>query len=118
MKWVRELKKVKNKASKAKFTHLVSEKVEMLVTGAANGILVGRLLFDYAFDDIDQEQISYDIAYVQPGIITLPYPISSEYTIFLKCTWLAAGKDDVKIPGEIQLQYIDEDEPYIMRAML
>ena len=51
VKWVRELKLVKNKASKAKFTHLVSEKVEMLVTGAANGILVGRLLFDYAFDE-------------------------------------------------------------------
>ena len=113
MKWVRELKLVKNKASKSKFTHLVFEKLEMLVTGAANGILVGRLLFDYAFDDIDQDQISYDVAYVQPGIITLPDPISSEYTNFLKCTWLAAGKDDIKIPTEIQLQYIDEHEPYI-----
>ena len=61
-----------------------------LVTKKAEGILVGRVFFDYASDDVNNEDIDYSVAYVQPGLITLPDSIRDSYTIFLKVHWFAA----------------------------
>ena len=34
------------------------------------GILVGRLFFDHVSNDVNNEEIDYSVAYVQPGLIT------------------------------------------------
>ena len=67
-----------------------SRSVIQLVTKKAEGILVGRLFFNYVSDDVNNEDIDYSVAYVQPGLITLPDAISDSYTIFLNVHWFAA----------------------------
>jgi len=52
------------------YPSIVNDYVMQLVTKKAEGILVGRLFFDYVSNDVNNEDIDYSVAYVQPGLIT------------------------------------------------
>jgi len=51
------------------YPSIVNDYVMQLVTKKAEGILVGRLFF-YVSNDVNNEEIDYSVAYVQPGLIT------------------------------------------------
>ena len=82
--WLKEMSLVKITKPIGQYPSIVNDYVMQLVTKKAEGILVGRLFFDYVSNDVNNEEIDYSVAYVQPGLITLPDPISDSYTIFLK----------------------------------
>ena len=75
--------------------------------------MVGRIFFDYAQADEEVETTNYDVAYVQPGVITLPSPISDSYTNFLDVYWFSATNGDITVPYEENLQFLSSFEPYL-----
>ena len=111
--WLKEMPLVKTTKPKGQYPNMVNDYVMQLVTKKAEGILVGRLFFDYVSNDVNNEDIDYSVAYVQPGLITLPDPISDSYTNFLKVHWFAATHGDKSIPFENQLQYLNYEPPYV-----
>ena len=113
LEWLRSLNLVPNKTPKTAFRDLVMRKFLKLVDKSADGILVGRIFFDYAETDEEDDTINYDIAYVQPGVITLPSPISDSYTNFLDVYWFSATNGDITVPYEQNLQFISDSEPFL-----
>ena len=90
--WLKEMSLVKITKPIGQYPSIVNDYVMQLVTKKAEGILVGRLFFDYVSNDVNNEDIDYSVAYVQPGLITLPDSISNRNTFFffLKVHWFAA----------------------------
>ena len=51
--------------------------------------------------------------YVQPGVVTLPDPISDQYTNVFDVFWFSAKHEDITIPYEQQLQFLALEPPHI-----
>ena len=49
---------------------MAMRKLNKLIDRTSDGILVGRVFFYYAFEDESKEDVNYQKAYVQPGVVT------------------------------------------------
>ena len=113
LQWLHSLRLGPNSPPKGPFKDLVLRKFNKLLDNTADGILIGRVFFYYAFEDATREEINYNKAYVQPGVVTLPDPISDQYTNFVEVYWFSANYGDITIPYEQQLQHLSFDPPHI-----
>ena len=64
--WLKEMSLVKITKPIGQYPSIVNDYVMQLV----EGIFVGRLFFDYVSNDVNNEDIDYSVAYVQPSLIT------------------------------------------------
>ena len=100
-----------------KFHDLVQHMIMQLILKKADAILLGRIMFDYADpEDEDNQSISYSKAYVQPGVVTLPFDLDETGDNYLKCFWVPVSSSDghIDIPAEISLQHVASYEPYVL----
>ena len=111
LQWLRSLRLVPNSPPKGPFKDIVMRKLNKLIDKSADGILIGSFFY-YAYDDETKEDINYQKAYV-PVVVTLPDPITEQYTNFLDVYWFSAKYGDIAIPYEQNLQYLCLDPRHI-----
>ena len=109
------------KKSKGSFESTMEKLVLQLVNKEYEGFMLARLFFDFerdgeASEDESATNINYQKVFVQPGIVTLPYPIEKGTFNCLKCVWFAciSSDGDVSIPCETQYQFLSENKPFII----
>ena len=106
---------VVKKSLRGKFESSVESLVSQLVQKEGEGFLIARVFFDFDDAQDDANEINYKKVYIQPGVVTLPFPIQKDQPNFLKCVWLpcVSADGDVSIPCENQYQFLYPDSPHI-----
>ena len=99
----------------ASFKRTVQDIVAQLLKqepGSPNAILVGKQLLPFAEDgSVDNSNI-----FIQPGVITLPFPPTEDRLNFLEVRWLESESSDgtVQVSEVINLEYINPLPPFVV----
>ena len=60
-----------------------SLQVSQLVKKEGEGFLIARVFFDFdGVQDANANEINYNKVYIQPGVVTLPFPIEKDQPDF------------------------------------
>ena len=83
------------------------------VPGSPNAILVGKQLIPFTKDG----SVNNSNIFIQPGVITLPFPLTEDRLNFLEVCWLESESSDgtVQVSEVIHLEYIKPLPPFGVR---